>query len=192
MSSSWLFGFGSHCRSKQICQQRPKALAGSENPRFDGSQRYAHGVGDLLVLEAVHITQHDRFPKIGRERCQGSGDQLPADIFPFKIIHFGMALDHGRRGAFSAVGPDRLLARAPEAMRPCHVDGHSIEPGTKRALTAEVSEKTVRAHEHLLREVVDVLRLFAYKRAYVTIDQGLVAAHERLKGEEVPSLCGRD
>ena len=62
---------------------RLQPLPGAENPRFDGADGNAKGLGDLLVVQPFEVSQDHGFAQFDGERRQGAIDLIKQQLAAF-------------------------------------------------------------------------------------------------------------
>ncbi len=122
------------------------AAPGDAGP--NGSRRDLQGAGDLGVIEAGDVPQHDRDPELLGQLIEGAGEgQMVGQ--PFVVARF---VGHGLRDLLDRDGPTLAAAELIEA----GVGGHPVAPGPECRATVEAGKTSNDGQERLLTAVSGV------------------------------------
>jgi hypothetical protein len=75
------FACAGHRSLKALCAEcRGQPAACPSEPRHHGADRDFSRLGNLTVVKALDVTQHQRFPERGRQRCNSGAELFGVDL----------------------------------------------------------------------------------------------------------------
>ncbi len=138
-------------------QQRAQPPPRAKDAGFDGPDGRLQDLGDLVILEALHVPERQRHAALLGQFRERADDGLTAAQGCLDIVGndegfagpaFAVARDLEADGAAGAPTPGEIRAR--------DVHRDAREPRPERALPPEAPDRAIRADEALLREVFGV------------------------------------
>ena len=150
-------------------------------PRADSARLEVEGLGDLLVGEALEVSQDDHDPALLRQLRDGAMER-PLELATFRVDLRPTALIGDSKEDLLAV------ARRPAISRRQPVEAEAgddrIEPGGEPGLAAELAKAPVRAEEGFLRHLFGLGRAAEHAQGHAE-DAVLVGGDELFEGPRV-------
>ena len=138
-------------------------MARAREPRFDGADRHAKGIRDLVVAQPVDFTQDDSRPLIKRQMVERRLQTLGELFLSEHPIGTGIAGRDEltvRRHVLIERHLIGAVAAPPEAVPVARlIDRDPVDPGAKRRLAAKTGDGSENPQKHLLREVEGLLAI---------------------------------